>query len=123
MDMTQIHPHRSDLRRRADRLIAALDTAPAPQTLPDIMRAARALMVIDRLLSQLWATAPAKSGRHPVNTVAPDAPPDALSPDDTTLATVRPATPPLNRHQRRQQAAQDRSARPDSAPLPRRETG
>ena len=120
--MTQPHPHRTDLRRRADRLIAALDTTPAPQTLPDIMRAARALMVIDRLLGQLWATAPAKSGRQPVNTAAPDAP-DASSPDDTAMATARTTTPVLNRHQRRQQAAQDRSARPDSAPLPRRETG
>jgi len=110
MTQTDTHPHRADLRRRADRLIAALDAAPAPQTLPDIIRAARALMIIDRLLGQLWKTPPAKPVQHPVS------PPNALA-DDTAMATAD-ATAPLNRHQRRQQAAQDRSPRP-----PRRETG
>ena len=117
MTCTAPHPHRADLRRRADRLIAALDTTPAPQTLPDIMRAARTLMVIDRLLSQLWATPPAKSGRQPI------AEPTDASPDDTDMATVTAATPTLNRHQRRLQAAQDRNARLDGDPLARRETG
>ena len=116
MTCTDTHPHRSDLRRRADRLIAALDAVPAPQTLPDIMRAARALMVIDRLLSQLWTTTPAKSGRQPVTAVVPDAPPD------TDMATVMPAAPPPNRHQRRLQAARDRHP-PDGNSLPHRETG
>jgi hypothetical protein len=110
MTQTDMHPHRSDLRRRADRLIAALDAAPAPQTLPDIIRTARALMIIDRLLTQLWKTPSAKPARQPAS------PPDARA-DDTAIATAG-ATPPLNRHQRRQQAAQDRSA-----PPPRRETG
>jgi len=121
MTSTDPHPHRSDLRRRADRLIAALDTAPAPQTLPDIMRAARALMIIDRLLSQLWTAAPTKSGRQPVPPIAPEAPPeDTTGTAPPVMETVKTAPPPLNRHQRRLQAARDRNARPDGAPLPRR---
>lgn len=124
MTCTDTHPHRFDLRRRADRLISALDAVPAPQTLPDIMRAARALMIIDRLLSQLWRMPTAKSARQPVAEVC-DAPlADSLS-DDAGRARppVMAVTPPLNRHQRRLQAAQDRSARPDADAHPRRETG
>ncbi|MCR6658344.1 MAG: hypothetical protein NVV72_02995 [Asticcacaulis sp.] len=108
----QAHPHRPDLRRRAERLIAALDATPAPQTLSDIMRAARTLMVIDRLLTQLWPTPTAKSGRQPMAEpvdVAPTVPDDNRTPDIAT-------PPPLNRHQRRLQAAQERHVRTD-APL------
>ncbi|WP_303831057.1 hypothetical protein [Asticcacaulis taihuensis] len=115
---TQAHPHRPDLRRRAERLIAALDATPVPQTLPDIMRAARTLMVIDRLLSQLWKTPPVKSGRQPMAEpvdVAPTVPDDAPSPDIAT-------TPPLNRHQRRLQAAQERNTSSDGKSIIRRET-
>jgi hypothetical protein len=118
MTCTDTHPHRPDLRRRAERLIAALDAVPAPQTLTDIIRAARALMIIDRLLGQLWKTPPAKSARQPVTAVAPDA-----SPDDTDMAIVRAAVPPPNRHQRRLQAARERSARPDGHAPSRHETG
>jgi len=115
---TQTHPHRPDLRRRAERLIAALDATPAPQTLPDIMRAARTLMVIDRLLSQLWKTPPVKSGRQPMAEpvdVALTVPDDARSRDIAT-------TPSLNRHQRRLQAAQERNTRSDGKSIIRRET-
>lgn len=133
MPMTQIetqiqaHPHRPDLRRRAERLLAALDATPAPQTLPDIMRAARALMVIDRLLTQLWKSPTAKSGRQamaePMD-VAPTVPDDAGSDDACkTLPPVAGATPPPNRHQRRLQAAQGRNVQPDSDLSLRKETG
>ena len=118
MTQTQTHPHRHDLRRRAERLIAALDATPAPQTLPDIMRAARTLMVIDRLLTQLWKTPPVKSGRQPMAEpvdVAPTVPDDARSRDIAT-------TPSLNRHQRRLQAAQERNTRSDGKSIIRRET-
>jgi hypothetical protein len=123
MTQTDTHPHRSDLRRRADQLIAALDAMPAPQTLPDIMRTARALMVIDRLLSQLWKIRAAKPGRQSI-TETPTVPSADSLPDDVgtttppVMATVTAATPPLNRHQRRLQAARDRSIRPDTDPLP-----
>ena len=120
MPMTQTHPHRPDLRRRAERLIAALDATTAPQTLPDIMRAARTLMAIDRLLTQLWKT-PAKAGRQEAGTQKTPTH-DGLS--DDTGRTIAPATaaPPLNRHQRRQQAAQGRHVRTDGKSLIRRET-
>lgn len=123
MTQTDTHPHRSDLRRRADRLLTALDAAPTPQTLPDIMRTARALMIIDRLLTQLWKTAPAKSGRQPVSTA--DAADTAPLPDETpgTAPSAMAAAPPLNRHQRRQQAARDRGAHPDGDTRLHRETG
>lgn len=82
------------------------------------MRAARTLMVIDRLLTQLWKTPPVKSGRQPMAEpvdVAPTVPDDARTPDIAT-------TPPLNRHQRRLQAAQERNTRSDGKSIIRRET-
>ena len=125
MTCTDTHPHRPDLRQRAERLIAALDTAPAPQTLPDIMRAARTLILIDRLLTQLWKTPPAKSGRPPM--ADPGAGATAAEPlPDEAGRTILPAiavTPPLNRHQRRLQAARDRCVRPDADAHPHQDTG
>lgn len=121
MTCTDTHPHRPDLRRRADRLLAALDAAPAPQTLPDIIRSARALMIIDRLLGQLWTALPARSGRRPTGEPADAAPTDPV-PDDTHTPVTANAQPP-NRHQRRQQAAQSRGTRPDANAQPHRETG
>ena len=125
MTCTDTHPHRPDLRQRAERLIAALDTAPAPQTLPDIMRAARTLMVIDRLLTQLWKTPPAKAARQPMSEPGAGATAAEPLPDDAgrTILPAIVAPPPLNRHQRRLQAARDRNARPDADTLPHRETG
>ena len=118
MTCTDTHPHRPDLRHRAERLIAALDAAPAPQTLPDIMRAARALIVIDRLLTQLWKTPPAKTGRQPMTKLGAGATAAEPLPDDAgrTILPVMTVTPPLNRHQRRLQAAQGRNTRTDGNP-------
>ena len=121
MTCPDTHPHRPDLRRRAERLIAALDVTPAPHTLPDIMRAARTLMVIDRLLTQLWKAPPARSGRHTAGTQNMSDH-DGLSADVAEPAPAVLVTPPLNRHQRRLQAAQARSIRPDDT-QPHHETG
>lgn len=119
---TQAHPHRPDLRRRAERLISALDDTPAPQTLTDIIRAARTLMVIDRLLTQLWKTSPVKSERPPA--VSQAAPADGGHSDDTAEPALAAFdAPPLNRHQRRLKAAQERHVRHDSDLSLRKETG
>ncbi|HTN41062.1 MAG TPA: hypothetical protein VLZ84_07925 [Asticcacaulis sp.] len=125
MTCTDTHPYRPDLRHRAERLIAALDAAPAPRTLPDIMRAARTLIVIDRLLTQLWKTPPARSGRQPMTKPGAGATAAEPLPDDAgrTILPVMAVTPPLNRHQRRLQAARDRSARPHADTQPHHETG
>ncbi|CAL4868731.1 hypothetical protein MMA231_03020 [Asticcacaulis sp. MM231] len=47
-------PDRQRLRQRAAQLIAAFE-ATSPQTVTEITRAARALIVLDRMLTQLWA--------------------------------------------------------------------
>ncbi len=83
------------------------------------MRAARALMVIDRLLSQLWPATPVKSGRQAITRPVDLAPPASL-PDDAgkvtlpAMAAGTTGTPQPNRHQRRLQAAGDRKLRADS---------
>jgi hypothetical protein len=99
MNPAQKHPHSQTLRDRSDQLIQALEALPAPQTLGDILRHARALMALDRLLTQLWKAPSARAAKA-------DAATDSLA--DETAA-------PLNRQQRRAQAARERIAKPPSA--------
>jgi hypothetical protein len=93
MNQTHKHPHSQHLRDRSEQLIQALDALPAPQSLADILRHARALMTLDRLLTQLWKTPPARSAKA-----------EAVATDDVAV--------PLNRQQRRAQAARDRAVKP-----------
>jgi hypothetical protein len=94
MNQTHKHPHSQHLRDRSDQLIDALEALPAPQTLSDILRHARALMVLDRLLTQLWKTPSTRGAKTEVE-------------DDAEVT-------PLNRQQRRALAAQERAAKPPS---------
>ncbi|HVZ28954.1 MAG TPA: hypothetical protein VG839_01080 [Asticcacaulis sp.] len=111
MNQTDKHPHSPRLRDRSDQLIQALEALPAPQTLSDILQHTRALIALDRLLTQLWK-APSTRGAKAEPAAVEDAPETAA---------------PLNRQQRRAQAAQDRAARDRTAkpasPAPWREAG
>lgn len=101
MNQTHRHPHSQTLRDRSDQLIEALEALPAPETVDDILRHTRAVMALDRLLTQLWK---ALSARQAETAHAADAAADA----DVSEAT------PLNRQQRRAQAARDRAVKPPS---------
>lgn len=90
MNQTDKHPHSQSLRNRGDQLIQALEALPAPQTLGDILRHARALMAVDRLLTQLWKAPSMRAAK-------------------AEAADVEAV--PLNRQQRRALAAQDRTTR------------
>ncbi|MFT4074044.1 MAG: hypothetical protein QM647_00840 [Asticcacaulis sp.] len=99
MTQTDIHPDRPAMRDRAKALIAGFDALPAPQTLSDMLRTARLLMALDRLLTQLWKTPAEKTA--------------GKTPQDTPLPArkAEEAPQPLNRQQRRALDAQNKAAR------------
>lgn len=107
MNQTDKHPHSQTLRDRGDQLIQALEALPAPQTLGDILRHARALMALDRLLAQLWKAPSARVAKANAESAATEA--------DETAA-------PLNRQQRRAQAARERAVK-SASPAQWREAG
>ncbi|MGZ3305453.1 MAG: hypothetical protein ACXU8U_06295 [Asticcacaulis sp.] len=88
---------RQRLRARARLLLDAFEATTLPETCADILRAARTLMAIDRMLAQL--------DRNEARAQAASAPHQA--PGIAAAAQTPPAPPsvPLNRHQRRAAAA------------------
>lgn len=92
------------MRDRAQALIAAFDARPAPQTLSDMLCAARLLMVLDRLLTQLWKMPADKAVGRCATAEAEPAP-------ETDIAL------PLNRQQRRALEARNKTVRGPSDTL------
>jgi hypothetical protein len=100
----QAHPDRQRLHQRAEQLIAAFEET-APQTVTEITRAARALIVLDRMLVQLWTEPGDKPARRGKST-PPSAPATNEAPEEEETDT---APLPLNRQQRRALAARTRA--------------
>lgn len=83
---------RQALRQRAQIILDALEAAARPETYAEIIRAARAVMVVGKMMQQLW-------------------PEDDQTETEEAAADSAPAVSrPLNRHERRAEAAQQRSA-------------
>jgi hypothetical protein len=95
------------MRDRAQALIATFDALPAPQTLTDMLRAARLLMALDRLLTQLWKMPADKAGHKHVATTEPEPAPET----ETDSAPTS-----LNRQQRRALEARNKAAKWKDAP-------
>ncbi|ESQ94519.1 hypothetical protein [Asticcacaulis benevestitus] len=105
-------------RQRAAQLIAAFE-ATSQQTVTEINCAARALIVLDRMLTQLW-TEPGDTPVRRAKNIAGSAPakddqtPDEKTSDedtrsqDTGSEETGSAPPPLNRRQHRALAARTR---------------
>lgn len=94
-------PAHPGLRQRADAILDALLNAPKPETYAEIIRAARAVLVVDKMLRQLWPADEMEDAGE-------------AQPDEATAVT-RPA--PLNRQQRRAKAARERVAALTTAPV------
>lgn len=112
------HPDRQRLRQRAEQLIAAFE-ATSSQTVSEITRAARALIVLDRMLVQLWTEPGDKPVRRSKST-----PPNAPAKEEETPSEETGSAPlPLNRQQRRAQAARTRATPPLTPSNLHHETG
>jgi hypothetical protein len=110
MTQIQTHPDRQAMRDRAQALIASFDALPAPQTLTDMLRTARLLMALDRLLTHLWK-APADKTLSTRAAMTAGKAPDSETPPQ-----------PLNRQQRRaldarNKAGTEKTVRPVTRPV------